>query len=472
MRSLVILLLVAATCHCSPYSEESWVESTPLEQDIIPIASHLEQDQAQTGWLWSGSTPRKEPATSSRKHVSSSSTPNATKADSKQIYFFEFQVSHSRHADTKDKIEVQVWHGDSSTEWSEIGADWKLGEKRSMQRSLSPGVGVASQLRLRTSGTNAVLFESVSVRITGEKWLKFGMEGRFLKCRQSGAKTKTCTMLLEELVRNEDTKLPSGSGQCIVGSAPKALTSNFTSPKMMNEAHEGIVAAQVSYSGFEVWLDCTRNAAYRFEYFGYKDCGKLARHAGFRRDPKFPLDCQQRNGNAYPKTEGVAFDRGHLVPANHLDGDALAIRQSNYMTNILPQAAFMNRGAWLQTEEIIECWRDHETLHILGGAIFDETSKRHAWFQASHGVETPILFWKVVTAKSLFPKDNHRIAWIVPNVETAKRATLDKFLVSIYKLEAVLARYGQAQTFDIPDSEKQHTPKVSWKLAKGCDKSR
>ena len=26
-----------------------------------------------------------------------------------------------------------------------------------------------------------------------------------------------------------------------------------------------------------------------------------------------------------------------MVPANHLDGDAVAIEESNYMTNILPQ---------------------------------------------------------------------------------------------------------------------------------------
>lgn len=253
--------------------------------------------------------------------------------------------------------------------------------------------------------------------------------------------------------------------------AHQALTSNFTSPYPMNVAHEGIVAAQVAYSGFEVWLDCTRNAAYRFEYFAYKDCGKLPRHAGFRRDPTFPSNCQQRNGKAYPKTEGVSFDRGHMVPANHLDGDALAIMQSNYMTNILPQAAYMNRGAWLQTEEIIECWREKEALHVLGGAIFDDTSKRHAWFKESHGVENPTLFWKIVTAQSLFKEDHHRIAWIIPNLETAKRATLNKYIVSIAELEAVLAKGGQAQTFDVTETERQHKPKISWKLPAGCDKS-
>jgi DNA/RNA endonuclease G (NUC1) len=39
------------------------------------------------------------------------------------------------------------------------------------------------------------------------------------------------------------------------------------------------------------------------------------------------------------------------------------------MTNILPQAANMNRGTWLLTEEIIECYRDIDELLVIGGVI-------------------------------------------------------------------------------------------------------
>lgn len=46
--------------------------------------------------------------------------------------------------------------------------------------------------------------------------------------------------------------------------------------------------------------------------------------------------------------------------ANHLDNDETDIEESNYMTNILPQAAGFNQagGAWIETEDIIECGRD------------------------------------------------------------------------------------------------------------------
>ena len=89
----------------------------------------------------------------------------------------------------------------------------------------------------------------------------------------------------------------------------------------------------------------------------------------------------------------MRFDRGHLVPANHLDNSPDAIRQSNFMTNILPQASNMNRGAWLQTEEIAECYRDLEPVTVIGGAIWGDNPRTD--FVASHGVATPDEFWKV-----------------------------------------------------------------------------
>jgi len=312
--------------------------------------------------------------------------------------------------------------------------------------------------------------DSVEVRQKGSTWKTFTPKGRFLLCRPSGAGSRNCAMTLEEGVPSGGSNTPTASPVCSPpGKIPKVLTSDFRPPSA--DSQEGMVAAQVSYSGFEVWLDCARNAAYRFEYMAYNDCGSLPRHAGFKRDPNFSKSCQQKNGKAYKATEGVAFDRGHLVPANHLDGDATAIMQSNYMTNILPQAALMNRGAWLQTEEIIECWRVKEPLHVVGGAIFDDSSPRHAWFKESHNVDNPTYFWKVVTASTLFPEDNNRIAWLLPNLETAKRDQLDKYLVSISELEAALTEAGQSQKFALSDSEKKSKPSKSWALPAGCDKS-
>jgi DNA/RNA endonuclease G (NUC1) len=63
------------------------------------------------------------------------------------------------------------------------------------------------------------------------------------------------------------------------------------------------------------------------------------------------------------------------------------------MTNILPQATNMNRGAWLLTEEITECYRDIDELLIIGGVLWGN-NPNDDFFTESHGVKTPMLFGK------------------------------------------------------------------------------
>jgi len=104
-------------------------------------------------------------------------------------------------------------------------------------------------------------------------------------------------------------------------------------------AEEGVI--EQPYDGFTVWVDCQRRGAVRFEYTATRDTGNLPRRSSFGPDPDFPAECQQTTGASY-KTDGPRYDRGHLVPANHLDDRPKGIRQSNFMTNILPQAANMN----------------------------------------------------------------------------------------------------------------------------------
>ena len=99
----------------------------------------------------------------------------------------------------------------------------------------------------------------------------------------------------------------------------------------------------------------------------------------FALDPKIPKNCQKITAKAY----GRSYDRGHQVPANHMDYSAIAIKQTNYMTNILPQAANMNRGAWLQTEKIAECYRDIAELLVIGGVIWGN-NEADDYFVKSH----------------------------------------------------------------------------------------
>ncbi len=222
-------------------------------------------------------------------------------------------------------------------------------------------------------------------------------------------------------------------------------------------AHSEIL--KLDYEGFSVWLDCDRNGATKFHYTAGADSGSFKRTKSYRLDPNVPSRCQQSSTGSYKRPKGkTRYDRGHLVPANHLDGSMVAIKQSNFMTNILPQVANMNRGAWLLTEEIIECYRDLEPLDVWGGVIWGNDASDD-FFTGSHGVETPDAFWKVIM------RGNQGIAWIVPNSPDAKRARLDMYLVSIDAVEKI-----SGLDFDMPVDQKMKPLRSSWQIPAGCDK--
>jgi DNA/RNA endonuclease G (NUC1) len=89
---------------------------------------------------------------------------------------------------------------------------------------------------------------------------------------------------------------------------------------------------RLDYEGFSVWLDCSKRGAVKFRYNAQRDQGNFKRHGRFYFDPNVPKRCQQTSTKSY-KHPGQSYDRGHLVPANHLDYSMTAIKQSNYMTN-------------------------------------------------------------------------------------------------------------------------------------------
>ena len=184
---------------------------------------------------------------------------------------------------------------------------------------------------------------------------------------------------------------------------------------------------RVDYEGFTVWLNCQEHAVFQFRYNAQRDSGNFPRSSAFRLDPAVPYACQPSSANSF-KTNvsgALTYERGHQVPANHLDYSALAIRQSNYMTNILPQTATLDRGAWLRTEEIIECYRDQTELLVLGGALWGNTkaARKNDYFVGSHNIPTPESFWKVVIAG-----DGSTMVWLIPNDQTATTGKLDRFL--------------------------------------------
>lgn len=214
---------------------------------------------------------------------------------------------------------------------------------------------------------------------------------------------------------------------------------------------------QVDYPGFTLWADCEKRSAVKFQYVAHRDTGEIKRSHGFFVDSGIPSSCQQFSAKSY----GNGFDRGHLVPANHMDSWAESIHATNSMINILPQVASMNRGAWLHSEEIVECYRDISELLVIGGALWDGSSGDE--FKHSHGILTPSAFWKVIIRG--VGQDERAIAWVIPNSAEATRSKLDKYLVSIGDLESIIG-----EKIPVADYVKHDKPVSSWLIPYGCNK--
>ena len=157
------------------------------------------------------------------------------------------------------------------------------------------------------------------------------------------------------------------------------------------------------------------------------------------------------------------------------------------MVNILPQASKFNRGAWLETEMIVECLREEEVLTVLGGAVYPsspDSSLESEYFRKTHGVVTPTHFWKIIAAKpdGRYKADNGLIAFWIPNSDNAVAARTEDYVVSITELEEKLAErkapVGGAgwpsrspkEVFDLPQHVKDHKPSF-WGTLEGCDRS-
>ena len=96
-----------------------------------------------------------------------------------------------------------------------------------------------------------------------------------------------------------------------------------------------------------------------------------------------------------------------MVAANHMDQNNVTIRESMYITNMMPQTAVLNQQAYLVAEEIFECWRDIVNLNTIVGIIMGNNATND-YFVNSHGTRTPDFYWRIIEKEI----DRDVIAWI------------------------------------------------------------
>jgi len=109
-------------------------------------------------------------------------------------------------------------------------------------------------------------------------------------------------------------------------------------------------------------------------------------------DPDLPADSALEPGD-YEGVGSMEWDRGHLAPLASFRG--VAWEQTNYMSNIAPQAADLNRGAWLGLEKHVrQLVGSHGKVCVMVGPVYERDMPGLPGADEEHGV--PSGFWKVV----------------------------------------------------------------------------
>jgi len=215
------------------------------------------------------------------------------------------------------------------------------------------------------------------------------------------------------------------------------------------------------FSEFTCWLSCSERATVLCHYFGFPDHGNVKRPSGFTFDKKVLRDCQQLSTKSYNSTY-KGYDLGHMVANNHMDGSNVTSKESNHITNIMPQTSVLNRKAFVAAEEIFECWRDIVNLRSIVGIIMGNNATNDH-FVESHGVRTPDWYYRIIEKET-----GEVISWIFPNDFSATNDMLDSYLTSISEIEL---RSGMVFT-DFTIQQKVAHSAASWPIPYGCDKSR
>ncbi|GMH72122.1 hypothetical protein TrST_g756 [Triparma strigata] len=423
----------------------------------------------------------------------------------KESFDIDIIVGSSRYDGSKDNIEAFFVGKLGTSPLFPLGKKWNKAESRSVRANIPDDIGTLTGIVLISGGKDGLKFKSIKVDGVYDGGMK-----SFLKCRGSKRKgTWNCEQFVP-LFRDTGDECVKECDPALQPAVPTLPTDGFT---------PGASVTMLSYAFGKVWNDCDKKGAVRFTYNATCDTGCFDRHGSFKLSPD-PTpsgsgyggnaigDCQQKNGNAYPTycvTDSgatqmakasddcvgtkVGHDRGHQVPANNFDDDETTIEATNFMTNIMPQAAQMNRGAWLKTEMMVECWQNEVPISVLGGAVsIGDGGKqlsdvpewgdmdRSDWFVSSHGVKNPAYFWKVIFTAPQGPYTKHDyIAFWMPNHESAKSSNIDDYIVSLAELETKLAAWGAAETFTLVDGDweqgKDTKYATVWQDPMGCSRA-
>jgi endonuclease G len=154
----------------------------------------------------------------------------------------------------------------------------------------------------------------------------------------------------------------------------------------------GTIENIIDYPGFTVSFNSKHHQPnwVAWELTAEETKGTLPRSNEFAQDPNVegcPTLADYR---------GSGYDRGHMAPAADMKWSEAAMQACFYLTNMSPQAAALNSGAWKKLEDKCRDWavRDSAIIIVCGPVLTDRITKTIG----DTKVSVPTRYFKVILA--------------------------------------------------------------------------
>ena len=146
---------------------------------------------------------------------------------------------------------------------------------------------------------------------------------------------------------------------------------------------------------------------------------------------KFQADPELAEGKRAETSDYLdsRYDQGHMAPAADMYWSKQAMKESHYLSNVVPQVGVgMNRHIWADLELAVRQWtRKRGELFVFTGPIYKDAYKAIG----KNKVAVPTHLYKVI----FDPKRIEAIAFIMPN-KKLNREDIPNYIVSIAEVEA------------------------------------
>lgn len=142
------------------------------------------------------------------------------------------------------------------------------------------------------------------------------------------------------------------------------------------------------------------------------DFGSAPRQNDYRPDPELPAIWYRAENSSYSSS---GFDRGHVCPSADRTSTVAANSSTFLMTNIIPQAPFLNQNAWGKMEDSCrQLVQGGKELYVIMGSFGSGGTGNNGFASSINDANliVPAYIWKVVV---VIPNGNNDLARIDNN---------------------------------------------------------